>query len=891
MKLTLLLIPLLFSLFSTKQSTAQSQIQGHVKDHKGKAVNSATVTLKSGDGKIIAYTRSDEKGAYQLKVPTTLTIGFSLEVTSLGYKREILPVTDRNKSYDFVLNESAIDLPTVVVNNRPRLKVDGDTLNYKLSDFSNKQDRVLGDVLKKMPGIEVAADGRISYNGKNISNFYIDGDNLLDDKYNIATKSIPKEAVDKVQVIQNDQPIKMLRNKVNSDDVALNITIKDEAKIKLLGQASLGAGLPNRFDENINGMMFNKKYKGINYLKGNNIGNDPAREITSHNFSELKDRLNNNKPGAILSTGAAGVPDLPQNRYLFNRAALLNVNNLFNLKKDIQLKTNLYYLLDRQQRDYDKFTAYYLPSGNVSFTEKQSNTSTPNQFRAQASLNMNRETSYLNNTFISNYNPIRYQVGLNTNGTPFGQQLQQKAFDVSNEFSYLNTLKNGNVYNLYAYLSYSSQPEKLQVSSGLNEDQLNHGILYSGLIQTSNTPAYFANTYLSFKKVSSGIIQTYKTGFSFQAQQLNSTLNTIQEDSQIQPAAIDALNNLKWKRSNLYTEGLYEYETEDEKLKASLSVPLSYQYIHYRDPGYALDQKMNKFFVNPGLRLKYQTGIENYLQFSYALKNELGTMDDVYRGTILKNYRSLYANNAPLSEQKNHTATLSFNYRKAITMFFFNLQASYSRINLNTISSSILTNNLQERIVLPYDNNISAYQLAGNVSKYWFELRTTLSMGLNWSQSMNNQFQNNTLLPYKAISNGIKAGFQSKISKNANLNYAINYNLMESKSSINQEEPIKYNQLRQQAELSFMPINDLFLNLSAEHLYTKQSGQSKLSYLFSDLSARYKVNKINTDFELGISNLGNIKTYRAVYLSSNAFTSGTYEIPGRIAMLKATLTF
>jgi len=237
MKLSILL---LLALFLTKQGMAQSQIQGHIKDPKGKAINSATVTLKSGDGKIIAYTRSDEKGAYQLKTPAMLTAGFSLEVSSLGYKREVLPLADRNKSYDFVLNESAIDLPTVVVNNRPRLKIDGDTLNYKLSDFSNKQDRVLGDVLKKMPGIEVATDGKISYNGKNISNFYIDGDNLLDDKYNIATKSIPKEAVDKVQVIQNDQPIKMLRNKMNSDDVALNITIKDEAKIKLIGRPASG---------------------------------------------------------------------------------------------------------------------------------------------------------------------------------------------------------------------------------------------------------------------------------------------------------------------------------------------------------------------------------------------------------------------------------------------------------------------------------------------------------------------------------------------------------------------------------------------------------------------------------------------------------------------------
>lgn len=891
MKTAIFLIALFCALCSTKAGIAQSQIRGQLKDHKGKTINSATVTLKNGEGKIIAFTRTDEKGTYQLKAPAGQTTGLRLELSSLGYKREVLSVTDLSKNYDAVLTESSIALPTVVINNRPRLKVDGDTLNYKLADFSNKQDRVLGDVLKKMPGIEVASDGKISYNGKNISNFYIDGDNLLDDKYNIATKSIPKEAVDKVQVIQNDQPIKMLRNKINSDDVALNITVKDEAKLKLIGQASLGAGLPNRFDENINGMMFNKRYKGINYLKGNNIGNDPAREIISHNFTELQDRLSNNKPAALLSTGAAGVPDLPQNRYLFNRAALLNVNNLFNLKKDVQLKTNLYYLLDRQQRDYDKFTEYTLPSGNVSFSEKQHNVSKPNQFRAQASLNINREKSYLNNTFIGNYKPMKYEVGLSSNNVPFGQQLQQKSFEVSNEFSYLNTLKNGNIYNLYSYLSYSSQPEKLQVNSGLNADQLNNGIPYSALVQQSNTPAYFANTYLSFKKVLSGIVQTYKMGFSFQAQELTSSLNTIQQDSQIQPASMDALNNLNWKRSNLYTEGLYEYETEDEKLKASLSVPLSYQYIHYRDPGYALNEKMNRFFVSPGLKLKYQTGIENYLQLSYTLRNELGTMDDIYRGAILKNYRSLYANNAPLSEQKNHTAALNFNYRKAITMFFFNLQASYSRINLNTISSSILTDNLQERIVLPYDNNISAYQLAGNVSKYWFALRTTFSMGLSWSQSRNNQFQNDELLPYTAINSGIKAGFQSKISNNTNLSYSINYNEMESKSPANKAEPISYNQIRQQAEFSFMPFNDFFLNLSAEHLYTKQSGQNRLSYLFSDLSARYKLNKINTDFEFGISNLGNIKTYQAVYVSGNAFTSGTYEIPGRIAMLKATLTF
>ncbi len=77
------------------------------------------------------------------------------------------------------------------------------------------------------------------------------GDNLLDDKYNIATSSIPQGVVDQVQVIQNDQHIKMLQNKVVSDDVALNITIKKGAKLQLVGQESVGAGLPGNYDEDL----------------------------------------------------------------------------------------------------------------------------------------------------------------------------------------------------------------------------------------------------------------------------------------------------------------------------------------------------------------------------------------------------------------------------------------------------------------------------------------------------------------------------------------------------------------------------------------------------------------------------------------------------------------
>lgn len=869
---------------------AQDEIHGSIKNAKGSPIPAATVTLKTVEGKIVAFSRSNENGIYQIRGNSSNARISSIEVSSLGYKREVMEFSNFQKKYDFKLLEASIELPTLVVNHKPRLKLDGDTLNYKLSDFSSNQDRVLADVLKKMPGIEVDKNGKILYNGKSISNFYIDGDNLLDDKYNIATKSIPKEVIDKVQVIQNDQPIKMLRNKMISDDVALNITIKDEAKLKTMGQAELGAGAPERYNGNINAMMFSKKYKGINYLKGNNTGNDPAVELISHNLADYKKAIDNPKPAALLSTAAAGGPDLPQNRYLFNRAALLNVNNLLNLKKEIQVKTNLYYLNDRQKLDYENFTEYELPTENISFIEQQDHISKPQQFRAQVNINANKSQSFLQNNFITDYKVNKYQVNLTSNTTSFGQELRRQTIDISNEFNYLNTLKNGSIYNLYSYVNYSRQPEKLQVNAGLNPDFFNQGKPYAGLLQQTKIPTWYSNNYLSFKRGSiSGISQTYKIGFSIQAQELNSSLFNIQENQDLQASPINSRNQLEWNRSKVYTEGLYEYGTKEDRFTARLNVPVSYQHISYLDPALDVDSNLNRLNTSPSLNLKYKTGIEQDFQFNYTLRNELGAMEDIYSAAILKNYRSLFVNNAPLNERRSNTATLIFNYRKAITMLFFNLQASYSRLKLNTLSSSIITDHLQQRIVLPYDNKLDSYRLNGNISKYLFTLRTTISIGLNWSQDKSNQFQNGILLPYRNINNGIKVGFQSKISNHINLNYNAAFNRNDSKSEAT--SAISYQQLSQQTELSFTPFNDFFVNFSAEHLHTKQSGQKKLSYLFSDVTARYKINKINTDCEFILSNIANIKTYKSIHVTDNAFTAGTYRIPGRIALLKFTLTF
>ncbi|TKC01369.1 carboxypeptidase-like regulatory domain-containing protein [Pedobacter cryotolerans] len=879
---------ILFLGIGFSSANAQKQIKGKIKNQKGDALSAVSVNLKDKEGTILSFTRTDDKGNFTLNFKENAS-ELSIEASIIGYVKKSTEVTDLGKLYELQLQESEINLKTVVVKNRPSLVTNGDTLNYKTADFADKQDRTIGDVIKKMPGIEVAENGKVTYNGKGISNLYLDGDNVLDDKYNIATKSIPHGAVDKVQVIEKDQPIKMLRKNNTSDDIALNLVIKDDAKMKLMGDIKAGLGTPDRYDGNINGMMFNKKSKFINNIKGNNINVDPAVDLTSHNMGDYLRRLENDKPSNFLSAGAAGVPTLPPTRTLFNNAGLANFNTLYKFNPDLQLRANVAYLYDQRDQIYNKFSETYLSGETISYNEAQINAVNPQKLQAQFTLNNNTKTNYLNNVLLANYVPNRTNSMITINGIGAGQELYQQNFDLSNEFSFRKKFKSDDILHFYSYVNRSTQPEILNIRPGLNEDILNNGVPFAGLDQYVKLPTWYTNNYVSFAVVNNKFTSSFKTGFNWQKQELNSELFSIQNDQSTALVSPDMTNSLNWFKTKIYTEGNFDYTTE--KFKATLNVPLSYNTISYNDASKSLDQSLNKFFVNPAVNFRYQTSIENYVTANYAFKNGLGGLDDIYQGTILKNYRSLFSNNAPISERKTHSAGAQFNYRKAIQMFFFNVNIGYSNTTLNTISSFTLTNNIQQRVVLPLLNSQQNFTFGANTSKYLFNLRSTVNFGISYNNSQFDQLQNNELLPFTAQAITYKAGIDAKITNFLNWAYNANYTVSSNQSPAANNIKNNNQQLRQQTDITATAFKSVFINFSAEHIFTQQSNQPNLSYLFADFNVRYKLMKLKTDLEFGITNLANIKEFQANFLSSNSFTTGTYLIPGRVAMMKATFNF
>jgi hypothetical protein len=866
---------------------AQS-IKGTVKDSLGKPLANISISLKTSSNLIVGYTSSNEKGAFVLPVPAdAVKNALRLEAASIGFKKQMLLLTALSVVYDFRLTVEVTELKTVTIKDpRPRLKLSGDTLSYRVTDFSSPHDRVIGDVIRKLPGIEVSDNGKIKYNGKSISALNIGGDNLLDDKYNIATNSIPKGVVEQVQVIENYQPVKMMRGKVVSEDVALNLTIKKDAKLQLAGQESAGGGLPGQYKGELNAMLFKDQFKAINYLKANNTSLDLQQDLVSHNLGDYLRRLDQNKPGEMLSLGTAGDPDLPRNRYLFNHSALLNLNNLVHLRKDVLFRANVYALRDVQRQNYQKNSEIYLIGDTVRYQEFQRNKKQEDLLHGQFLLNVNKDKYFLNNTFSTDFARDKGYSYLVANDIAANQLLKMQSTDLSNEFNLMKTYQSSYIIEMYSYLNHYSSPENLAIQPGYRPELFNQGQAYQELRQQINIPGWFTNNYLSYKIPSGLITQSYKAGFTYESQKMVSDLSLIQSDYTENLFTDSARNTLDWSRRKLYAEA--GYDIPGQRLKVNLKLPLSLQQIRYADQLYRLDESRNRLFFNPSVNMRYQTGIEHYITAGYNFRNNIGDIQDVFRGAVLRNYRTLYANNALLSEQKTQRAALGFNYHKAITMFFFNAGISYTRNCSNTITTSLVSNNLQQRIVLPFDNAYYSWTANVNSSKYIFPLRTTFSAGVAVESSRSNQILNTILSPYRTLSTVYTLGAESKISNKINMSYISGYTAIKSMASLQDSPASQIRRISQQGSLNYNATERLYFRLSGDHYFARQQQMQDLSYLFADLSCRYKFKKRNIDLELNANNLFNKKNYSALYLSGNTFTANSYRIPGRMLLFQTT---
>ena len=199
----------------------------------------ASIVLRNAEGKIKKFATSDAKGEFSLSVPELK--GYTVDVAMMSFAKQTINLDSAKFPLTVKMEVAATVLKEVAVK-ADRIREQGDTITYNVGSFAQAQDRSIGDVLKRMPGIDVAKSGKIQYQGEDINKFYIEGSDLLGGKYGIATNGISHDDVGAVEVMENHQPMQVLSGISFSDKAAINLKLKNKAKATWTFHGDAGAG-------------------------------------------------------------------------------------------------------------------------------------------------------------------------------------------------------------------------------------------------------------------------------------------------------------------------------------------------------------------------------------------------------------------------------------------------------------------------------------------------------------------------------------------------------------------------------------------------------------------------------------------------------------------------
>ncbi len=209
----------------------------------------------------------------------------------LGYEDYILPIDVRSENPNpttVYLKPEQITLQEVLVKDKPIfVTVHGDTLEYHAAHYKSDSDQSLSDLLSRMEGVEVTADGEILYQSKRIDKLLIEGKDLLNDQHQFVLELLKPADIKKIQIINNYRPLhENFIDRITSK-TAMNFILEDHAKDILRGNGEIGVGIKQYASTiNLYKVLDSIGYSG--FMRSNNVGK-PV--ISSSDFLNLESNL------------------------------------------------------------------------------------------------------------------------------------------------------------------------------------------------------------------------------------------------------------------------------------------------------------------------------------------------------------------------------------------------------------------------------------------------------------------------------------------------------------------------------------------------------------------------------------------------------------------------
>lgn len=830
MFIALLLLP--FGLYVS----AQQSVTGVVADSATQEpLPMAAVTLMRG-GKPVAFTNADDKGAFSIAVKA----GDCLSVSFLGYRKNMLRVSP-GQHVSIQMAPEAFELREVQVESG-RIAGLRDTISYDLSKFADKRDNSLKDVLKKLPGVDIDKNGKISFNGKEISRFTVEDLDLTGGRYDRLNEALKPEDVDRAEVIQHDQPVKALRDKVFTDDVAMNIKLKPGARDKWM--ATLRPAVDVAFP-----LKGTEPMGGIDVLQ---IGQKRQRMYDAEYDRSGRDLSRGNDVLALGgTTGYGSGADVPQwlaqpelaapiddNRLRFNRSYSLNVKHTAKTAKGNDWRITAGYMHGNEEQTTSNTSSYYLNGFIVENTDETDySLMKRDNVYVDFTSTLNKEKVYGNEYFLAE--GTRREGISHIEGTAQGttaQTVKTPEMRLLNNFSRLFTFGD-NTLAVRSTADFHYAPFSLNVD-GTTEELKNLLWHTDNNVETVLPGRYFT--------------QKYKVGFAMEHLNLRGRNTSVE---------VYATPGLEYRRGSL---------------RLNLSVPVRWQRL--------TAQNRNLLYASPSLYLNLKTGMRSELTAwgGYAMKP--GEWSRFALDEYTFDYRTTYATCGIVPVDRTLSAYITYDYKRPVRELFWSFTAIYSHTRSNLMTDMTIADGRYRYYVAERDNSRQSAFLKAQVSKGFFSLHLKTRLALQYAYSEGGQLSMSAVTGYRAHTFIMSP--EITFSPSFGTFY---YTGQFTMNGMNTDETAQNVLFCWRQNLSYtQTIGNVDITLSAVHYRNELQSAQTVNTLLADAGIVWRLKKIRLQAEL--RNIFNRRNYAVTYYGSASSSTTYYYLRPREIMLSAQIS-
>lgn len=854
------LVTYLICLIVATVAVAQVNVTGKVIDKESdEPLVGASVIVKGADGKIRKFTSSKSDGAFSITMPSVNDC--HLEVNIMGFAKKIIPLDSVSIPLTVCMEPGTTLLKEVTVK-ADRIREQGDTITYNVGSFAQQQDRSIGDVLKRMPGIDVANNGKIQYQGEDINKFYIEGSDLLGGKYGIATNGISHEDVGAVEVMENHQPMQVLSGISFSDKAAVNLKLKNKAKATWTLHGDAGGGYSWQpegavWDGELFAMAVMPGFQNITTFRTNNTGED----LSASNTDFFADRRGTGL-SQYISVGLPGVPSLDSKRTLFNRSFLVSTNNLWKLGHG-EFKANIDYSFNRVTAEASNITTYFLDEGNRVITENRDGTEHTHSLSGKFIYELNQKTAFINNTLQTNID--WNDITLRTSGSiPNTQTANLPDYYISNRFKMIQRFKGKHLVTFESRNEWESLPQTLGLDVSGNPYRQHIG---DHAFLTHESAAYA----FSLK----GITISLEGGIKGYWRSMNSELPELPQEL---PGLTE--NAIHTNSFSVYATPKLEYWVR--RVNLSLNLPVSYAH-------YSFDKAIanrDEVYFSPSLSFNWKPNNRFSGKISGATGRSPMNLNLIHPGLIMTNYRTLKSGVDNFYNHSTQNISASFQYKHTRHGLFANGMVTHSWSHLPYTLSQQLYG---DYIVYSYSrakSNSRMLWALGSVGKTLDFMRGSCNINGSYNRNESRLFSQQQSV--NSVSTGWSVG--GKINGNPcrlfSFDYRIDYS--DSRLTMNGMSESWLSTMENELSLTFIPHRKLQWTVSGEHYRNELTGHNYKNIVMLDTKLTFQLNK-KIEFAASLTNILNKRSYNYTTYSQLSSFESQRQLRGRQLLFSITL--